>query len=70
MLVTNIVSFVGGLVLVPYFVAGELFGYDKTEKFLEKLNIILSLNDIVIIGLICTAITIATFLLRHKFFGV
>lgn len=68
LLVINIISFVCVLIFGIFGIVEYLLGPAETEKWIKKLNIPLSYNQVLFIGFICLAIMIITYIIRKIFF--
>ena len=68
LLVINIISFVCVLIFGIFGIVEYLLGPAETEKWIKKLNIPLSYNQVLFIVFICLAIMIITYIIRKIFF--
>ena len=69
LLIVNIISF---FVTVLFFIFGvyeEIMGRANAEKLLKKLHIPLRYNQALIIGFVCLALMIVSYILRAKLSG-
>ena len=67
--VINTVSFVIVLIFVVFGLYEQIMGPANAEKLLEKLNIPLSYNQVLIIGFVSLAIMIISHIVRTKLSG-
>lgn len=67
--VINIISFILVIILGIPGVVYEILGHQKFEKILENLHIPLSIDSFIVIGWICTAVLIISYILRKKFYN-
>ena len=66
LLVVNIISFVLMLVFGAFGIYEQIVGPGNFMKLLEFLNINMSYNQFVLVGYICTAVTIITYIALSK----
>lgn len=66
LLIVNIVSFIIVLIFGLFGIVEYILGPNDVEKLLKKINIPLSYNQILIIGFICLALMIITYIIRTK----
>ncbi len=69
LLILNIVSFAAVMLLTVFGIYEQIMGPANAEKLLKTLHIPLSYNQTVIVGFICLAIMIITYILRSKLSG-
>lgn len=69
LLIINIISFVITVLFGVFGIYEQIMGPIDAEKLLKKLHIPLSYNQALIIGFICLALMIITYILRAKLSG-
>ena len=69
LLIVNIISFVGTVVFSIFGLYEEIMGPANLEKLLEKMHIPLNYNQVLIIGFVCIALMITSYILRAKLSG-
>ena len=69
LLIVNIISFVGTVLLIPFGIYDQIMGPANSEKSLKKLHIPLSYNQVLIIWFVCLILMFASYILRAKLSG-
>lgn len=69
LLIVNIISFVITALFGVFGLYEQIMGPADAEKLLKKLHIPLSYNQALIIGFVCLALMIITYILRAKLLG-
>ena len=69
LLIVNIISFAVVLLFTIFGVCDELMGPAAAERLLKILHIPLSYNQVLIIGFVCLALMIISYILRAKLSG-
>ena len=69
LMIVNIISFFATVLFSIFGVYEEIMGPANAEKLLKKLHIPLSHNQVLIIGLICIALMLVSYILRKKLSG-
>lgn len=69
LLIVNIISFVCVLIFGIFGVYEQIMGPADAEKLLKRLNISWSYNCILVLGFICLAIMIISYIVRKKLSG-
>jgi len=69
LIVINIVSFVCVLIFGAFGIIEQLLGPAGAEKLLNKLNISWSYHQVWVVGFICLAIMIISYIVRKKLTG-
>ena len=69
LLVVNVVSFFLTVLFGAFGVYEQIMGPADAEKLLKRLRISLTYNQVLIIGFICLAVMIITYILRAKLVG-
>lgn len=69
LLIVNVISFVITVLFGVYGIYEQTMGPSDAEKLLKKLHIPLSYNQVLIIGFVCLALIIITYILRAKLSG-
>lgn len=69
LLIVNVISFAATVLFAIFGVYEQIMGPADAEKLLEKLHIPLSYNQALIIGFVCLALMIVSYILRAKLSG-
>ena len=69
LLIINIVFFVVTILFGIFGIYEQLMGPGDAEKLLEKLNIPLNYNQVLIIGFVCFALMLIVYIIRAKISG-
>ena len=69
LLIANIISFAATVLFAIFGVYEQIMGPEDAEKLLKKLHIPLSYNQALIIGFVCLALMIVSYILRAKLSG-
>ena len=69
LLIVNIISFAATVLFAIFGVYEQIMGPADAEELLEKLHIPLSYNQALIIGFVCLALMIVSYILRLKLSG-
>lgn len=69
LLILNIISFAATVLFAIFGIYEQIMGPADAEKLLKKLHIPLSYNQALIIGLVCLALMIVSYILRAKLSG-
>ena len=68
--VISIISFICAIfITVTFGVVDYLFGPEDAKKLLEKFNIPLSYNQVLIVGFLCLVIMAVSYIVRKKLCG-
>lgn len=67
--VLNITSLIIGIPVVAFILYCEFLGYDKGNEFLNKISFPLNDNGIILIGIACAIIMVASWFIRKKYFN-
>ena len=67
--IVNIISFTVTVLFAMFGVYEQIMGPADAEKLLKKLHISLSYNQVLIIGFVCLALMIVSYILRAKLSG-
>ena len=69
LLILNIISFAATVLFAIFGIYEQIMGPADAEKLLKKLHIPLSYNQALIIGFVCLALMIVSYILRAKLSG-
>ena len=69
LLIVNISSFAATVLFAIFGIYEQVMGPADAEKLLKKLHIPLNYNQVLIIGFICLALMIGSYILRAKLSG-
>ena len=69
LLIVNIISFAATVLFAIFGVYEQIMGPADAEKLLKKLHISLSYNQAIIVGFVCLALMIVSYILRAKLSG-
>ena len=69
LLIVNIISFAATVLFTIFGVYEQIMGPADAEKLLKKLHISLSYNQAIIVGFVCLALMIVSYILRAKLSG-
>lgn len=69
LLIVNIISLAATVLFAIFGVYEQIMGPADAEKLLEKLHIPLSYNQTLIVGFVCLALMIVSYILRAKLSG-
>ena len=69
LLIVNIISFAATVLFAIFGVYEQIMGPADAEKLLKNLHIPLSYNQALIIGFVCLALMIVSYILRAKLSG-
>ncbi len=70
LLIINIISFIITLLFSIFGIYEQIMGPADAEKLLKNLHIPLNYNQVLIIGFVCLAIMIFSYILRAKLSGI
>lgn len=69
LLIINIISFIATSLFAIFGVYELIMGPADAEKMLKRIHVPLSYNQTLIIGFVCVALLIISYILRAKFSG-
>lgn len=69
LLIINIASFIVTVLFGVFGIYEQIMGPSDAEKLLKKLHVPLSYNQTLIVGFVCLALMIITYILRGKLLG-
>ena len=69
LLVANIISFIGVVAFCLFGLYEYIMGPIDAKKLIQKLNVPLSYNKVLLVGFICVGLTIVLFIVRLALFG-
>ena len=69
LLIVNIISFATTILFAIFGVYEQIMGPADAEKLLKKIHIPLKYNQVLIIGFVCLALMIISYILRAKLLG-